>query len=168
MFNYINQFYLRNVNMDLAREYCQFKGVYGIFIGENCVYVGRTNRNFPERWIQHKVGMYKKSEKKYELLAEIDKMGYVIAAIPLILFDSCDKETKEEIDAAEVSMIRKYKPILNSVYEKMGDEERELIDISTLVAEDVLRARCRIETIGEPFVINYNTKADKTYFFDFS
>lgn len=83
-------------------------GIYGILIDNYLVYIGRS-KNIQIRWNQHKKGIEKSPEKKYELLREALQCGHTIH---FVVLEYCDNS---ELKIKERENILKYEcPPLNS------------------------------------------------------
>lgn len=85
------------------------KGIYGIYKNGELVYIGKTVRNFEERWKEHENFIRRKSDKLYvySLFEEGDEVEFKV------LVDMSEGYTEGDISAAENGMIAIYKPVGN-------------------------------------------------------
>lgn len=83
------------------------------------------------RVAEHYVGIKTQSEKKYRILAEIQRKGYSVDFD--VLYDAKSKSYKEitqEIGEKEGEYIRKYRPPLNAQIPKEEDWQKwDMVDI---------------------------------------
>ena len=74
------------------------------------------------RIAEHYVGIRQESEKKYRILAELQRKGHTVCFDVLYYAQKTKKaEIEEEIGEKEGKYIRKYQPILNTQIPKEDD-----------------------------------------------
>lgn len=91
-------------------------GVYGIYFNKKLVYIGKTSRNFYQRFSEHKSNMKYQGGKLYEEMRKFkDKnVNNKINCIPLISFDcEFDNISDRDLSCMEYALITYLKPRLN-------------------------------------------------------
>lgn len=83
-------------------------GIYGIFIENQLVYIGKTKNSFLTRYSTHKSNIKIKKRKLYNKMYEALKANKEVYLLPLRF---CSQE--DNINQIEKNYIEKYKPILN-------------------------------------------------------
>lgn len=88
------------------------KNHYGIYFNKKLVYIGKTSRNFYQRFSEHKSNMKYQGGKLYEEMRKFkDKsVNNKINCIPLISFDC---EFDNNLSCMEYALITYLKPRLN-------------------------------------------------------
>ena len=98
-------------------------GIYGIYVDDNLVYIGKTTQTFEKRFLQHKRLMDFPDDSEtqydmyYELAAERAK-GSCIQLRPLIIaeyvpYDSLYTLTNRDLESMELALIWCYRPRYN-------------------------------------------------------
>ena len=88
------------------------KGVYGIYIEGKLVYIGKTSRDFRERWMEHV--NYAKNPQ-----LESSQQNYLYAAmrkgkdVKMEILAEVDNFSNAEIECVECALIHSYKPQYN-------------------------------------------------------
>ena len=119
----------------LAPKY-EHAGIYCIKVDDSIVYIGKST-NMLVRVAQHYVGIKRGTEKKYRILAELQRKGHSINFDVLYYASSCGYEEKQsEIGIMEGEFIRKHRPILNTQIPKADDWRKW--DINEVDAREVL------------------------------
>lgn len=90
-------------------------GIYGVFIDNKLVYIGKTNRDFKTRFNEHKAALENQDNEQYLYKYLLQQDG-VISFKPLIKIE--DIKAKEEItnrdlEAMELGLITLYQPYCN-------------------------------------------------------
>lgn len=95
-------------------------GVYGIYVENILVYIGKTNTNFWTRFLQHKSMMNQEVHETkgnlYKLLKAAKQNGKVITLRPIIIAEDLNVRGKvkdRDIDAMELALITLYQPQCN-------------------------------------------------------
>lgn len=120
----------------LAPKY-EHPGIYCIKLNRQIVYIGKSE-NMLRRIASHYVGIKEGSEKKYRILAEIQRKGTPVEFD--VLYDAMGKkyaQIREEIGRKEGELIRQYRPVLNTQIPK--EEDWRKWEMNTVDASEVLR-----------------------------
>ena len=98
-------------------------GIYGIYIEDELVYIGKTTQNFQKRFYQHKhlIDFPDDSETQYDMyyeLAVARAQGRNIQLRPLIIaeyipYDSLYDLTNRDLESMEMALIWCYRPRYN-------------------------------------------------------
>lgn len=83
-------------------------GLYGIYIDDELVYIGKTSNSFLSRYSVHKSNLKIKKRKMYSIMYQALEDGKEVYLSPLII---CDNVIK--LNELEKSYIEKYQPRLN-------------------------------------------------------
>ena len=98
-----------------------YPGIYAISVDAHIVYIGKS-MNMLKRVAEHYVGIKKRSEHKYQVLADTQQCGHRIGFDVLYYASSQNsKDIFEEIGEMEGEFIRKYRPALNYQIPKESD-----------------------------------------------
>ena len=103
--NYVDNKYAMLQRKGLSPKY-EHPGIYCIKVDGETVYIGKSE-NMLRRVAEHCVGITTGSEKKYRILAEVQRKGHPIAFD--VLYDAKGKryaEIEEEIGRKEGELIR--------------------------------------------------------------
>ena len=121
----------------LADKY-EHAGIYCIKIDETVVYIGKSY-NMLKRVAQHYVAIKTQAEKKYRILAEVQRKGHAINFDVLYYAKTKGYSAiMAEIGEKEGEYIRKYTPILNTQIPKEDDWHR--FDVNTINAREILKS----------------------------
>lgn len=96
------------------------------------------------RVAEHYVGIKKETEKKYRILAEVQRKGHPVEFD--VLYDAKGKryvEIEEEIGRKEGELIRQYLPVLNTQIPKA--ENWRKWDVNTVDAKKILQEMIEIK-----------------------
>ena len=129
--SYSNNVYHMLRRRGLAEKY-EHAGIYCIKIGEQIVYIGKSE-NMLRRVSAHYVGIKCGSELKYRILQEASRKGKDIGFDVLYYAKSDDIEN--EIGEMEGKFIREYRPILNTQIPKEGNWhtwDTEMLDVKNI------------------------------------
>ena len=98
-------------------------GIYGIYIEDELVYIGKTAQSFKGRFSSHKhlVEHPEKSETQKDMycgLAEAKKKGLSVKMVPLFIAEvtpyvSKFKLTERDLESMEFALIHTYRPRYN-------------------------------------------------------
>lgn len=92
-------------------------GIYGIYVEEQLVYIGKTTVNFRTRFLQHKRNVLDGEKGKlYSYLRKCHEAGKQIIMKPLIAVEELKVDrgvTPRDIKAMELALITLYQPICN-------------------------------------------------------
>lgn len=93
-------------------------GVYGIYVNDKLVYIGRTLSSFKNRFKSHKSNLNNSDEFMYKKLKEYKEAGKIITLKPLIAVELLNVEhkktfTKNDINCMELALITMHKPFFN-------------------------------------------------------
>ena len=119
----------------LAPKY-EHPGIYCIKVEGQILYIGKSE-NMLQRVAEHYVGIRIGSEKKYRLLAEIQRNGHPIEFD--VLYYAQKKRAsaiREEIGSKEGEYIRQFRPVLNTQIPKVEDWRKW--DTNTVDAAEVI------------------------------
>ena len=119
----------------LAPKY-EHPGIYCIKVEGQLLYIGKSE-NMLQRVAEHYVGIRIGSEKKYRLLAEIQRNGHPIEFD--VLYYAQKKRAsaiREEIGNKEGEYIRQFRPVLNTQIPKAEDWRKW--DTNTVDAAEVI------------------------------
>ena len=93
------------------------RGIYGIYLNGNLIYIGKTDVGFETRYHQHKKAIEEGSESQYLYKYLKDKVGRnEIELVPIINvkdLNTKDRITDRDIKSMELALIHLYKPICN-------------------------------------------------------
>lgn len=133
--------YVDNVCAMLRRkglsEKYECAGIYCIKLNEQIVYIGKS-RNMLLRIAEHYVGIRQESEKKYRILAELQRKGHTVCFDVLYYAQKTKKaEIEEEIGEKEGVFIRKHRPPLNTQIPKANDWHK--FDTNHVDAKELLQ-----------------------------
>lgn len=133
--------YVENVREMLRRKgfapKYEHPGIYCIKLGNKIVYIGKST-NMLDRVAQHYVGIKTCSERKYRILAEVQRKGQTIGFDVLYYAKSKRRDDiRKEIGEKEGEMIREYRPILNTQIPK--SQNWHTWDVSSVDAREVLK-----------------------------
>ena len=133
--------YVDNVCAMLRRkglsEKYECAGIYCIKLNEQIVYIGKS-RNMLLRIAEHYVGIKQESEKKYRILAELQRKGHTVCFDVLYYAQKTKKaEVEEEIGEKEGVFIRKHRPPLNTQIPKANDWHK--FDTNHVDAKELLQ-----------------------------
>lgn len=105
-------------------------GIYCIKVNGKIAYIGKSH-NMQRRVAEHYVGIKTQSEKKYRILAEMQRKGYSIDFDVLYNAKSTRHgEITQEIGEKEGEYIRKYHPPLNTQIPKEEDwQKQDMVEI---------------------------------------
>lgn len=117
-------------------EKYEHPGIYSISIDDQLVYIGKSN-NMLRRLAQHYVGIKRRTERKYRIMADAQKQGHRISFDVLYYAQKRYRSgVEEEIGEKEAEYIRQYHPALNYQIPKAEDwrkfEVNELAHTITL------------------------------------
>lgn len=134
--------YVDNVCAMLRRkglsEKYECAGIYCIKLNEQIVYIGKS-RNMLLRIAEHYVGIKQESEKKYRILAELQRKGHTVCFDVLYYAQKTKKaEIEEEIGEKEGVFIRKHRPPLNTQIPKANDWHK--FDTNHVDAKELLQS----------------------------
>ena len=135
----LNQ-YEQNVYNMLCRKGLRPKyessGIYCIKMNGQIVYIGKAH-NMLERISQHYVGIKKESERKYRILAEVQRKGKAIE-FDVLYYAKKSKywDIDEEIGQKEGELIRENRPVLNTQIPK--EENWRKYDVKWIDEEAIL------------------------------
>lgn len=134
--------YVDNVCAMLRRkglsEKYECAGIYCIKLNEQIVYIGKS-RNMLLRIAEHYVGIRQESEKKYRILAELQRKGHTVCFDVLYYAQKTKKaEIEEEIGEKEGVFIRKHRPPLNTQIPKANDWHK--FDTNHVDAKELLQS----------------------------
>lgn len=134
--------YVDNVCAMLRRkglsEKYECAGIYCIKLNEQIVYIGKS-RNMLLRIAEHYVGIKQESEKKYRILAELQRKGHTVCFDVLYYAQKTKKaEVEEEIGEKEGVFIRKHRPPLNTQIPKANDWHK--FDTNHVDAKELLQS----------------------------
>lgn len=134
--------YVDNVCAMLRRkglsEKYECAGIYCIKLNEQIVYIGKS-RNMLLRIAEHYVGIKQESEKKYRILAELQRKGHTVCFDVLYYAQKTKKaEVEEEIGEKEGVFIRKHRPPLNTQIPKEDDWHK--FDTNHVDAKELLQS----------------------------
>lgn len=98
-------------------------GIYGLYVDNELVYIGKTTQSFQKRFLQHKHNMDypEDSETQYDMyyeLAVARAKGSCIQLRPLIIaeyipYDSLYELTNRDLESMEFALIWNYRPRYN-------------------------------------------------------
>lgn len=133
--------YVENVREMLRRKgfapKYEHPGIYCIKLGNKIVYIGKST-NMLDRVAQHYVGIKTCSERKYRILAEVQRKGQTIGFDVLYYAKSKRRDDiRKEIGEKEGEMIREYRPILNTQIPK--SQNWHTWDVTSVDAREVLK-----------------------------
>ena len=112
-------------------------GIYCIKIDDTIVYIGKSS-NMLKRVAQHYVGIKKQAERKYRILAEVQRKGHEINFD--VLYSSKERgytAVTQEIGIKEGEYIRQFNPLLNTQIPKEDDWHKW--DVNAIDAREVLK-----------------------------
>lgn len=94
-------------------------GIYGIYVNNKLVYIGRTITSFKQRFNSHKANLNNSDEFMYRKLREYKEAGNKITMKPLIAVELLNVEhkktfTKNDINCMELALITMYQPFFNT------------------------------------------------------
>lgn len=101
-----------------VKEELRKSGIYGIYVNETIVYIGKTETSFQKRFTQHKHNTLSIDSPMplYSYLRQQISQGHSIHLKPLITIEDLQidgKLTSRDIKAMELALIDLYKPICN-------------------------------------------------------
>lgn len=101
-----------------VKEELRKSGIYGIYVNETIVYIGKTETSFQTRFTQHKHNTLSIDSPMplYSYLRQQISQGHSIHLKPLITIEDLQidgKLTSRDIKAMELALIDLYKPICN-------------------------------------------------------
>ena len=99
-------------------------GIYGIYVNNKLVYIGKTTQNFAKRFYQHKYYVdnpTKATGVKYHMYCELARArseGASVEMIPIVivedlLYDSKLKINNRDIESMELALITFHRPRYN-------------------------------------------------------
>ena len=91
-------------------------GIYGIYIDEELVYIGKTTTSFKTRFNSHKSNLFTSDTYLYRTLRVAKSLGATIELVPLIVVENLkiDKPLKNrDINMMELALIELYQPKCN-------------------------------------------------------
>lgn len=95
-------------------------GIYGIYIDNILIYIGKTNKNFGTRFGQHKQFMnsrnFEDKTELYKILQSAKESNRTIMLKPLIIVENLKTDfniTVRDLEAMELALITLYKPQCN-------------------------------------------------------
>ena len=92
-------------------------GIYGIYVGDKLIYIGKTTVNFRTRFLQHKNSVLRGEDSKlYNYLRKCHESGMQITMKPLIAIEELKVDngvSPRDIKAMELALITLYQPICN-------------------------------------------------------
>lgn len=91
-------------------------GIYGIYIDEKVVYIGKTTTSFSIRFSQHKSNLKTSDKYLYRGLRKAKKYGAKVTLRPLIILEELkvNKDiTDRDINMMELALIQLYQPKYN-------------------------------------------------------
>ena len=98
-------------------------GIYGIYVNDELVYIGKTTQSFQKRFYQHKhlIDFPDDSETQYDMyyeLAVARAQGRTVQLRPLIIaeyvpYDSLYSITNRDLESMEFALIYCYRPRYN-------------------------------------------------------
>lgn len=124
----------------LSEKY-ECPGIYSISLDDTIMYIGKSE-NMLERVAQHYVGIQTESERKYRILAEAQRAGYIVRFDVVYYAHEYDYEAMvEEIGQKEGAYIRLYMPPLNYQIPKEEDWRKFTVNkrAQTITFQDILR-----------------------------
>lgn len=96
------------------------RGIYGIYIDDKLIYIGKTNKSFKERFQQHKYNMNDTTNLTYlyRLLRSAKQLNKNIQLKPIIIVEDLIikdniKITERDIKMMELALITLYQPEAN-------------------------------------------------------
>ena len=118
------------------KEKYNHAGIYCIKLDDRIVYIGKSY-NMLQRISQHYVGIKTGSERKYRIIAEVQRKGHVVTFDILYYAKSTSHSLlEEELGEKEGEYIRFYKPILN--YQIPKEEDWRKWDTNKKKTQDIL------------------------------
>lgn len=136
MKSYVDNVYAWLSRKGLAGKY-EHAGIYCIKLNDAIVYIGKST-NMLRRVAQHYVGVKKKTEQKYQLLAQMQQEGYPIDFDVLYYASSTrHADTVNEIGYMEGVFLRKYRPVLNTQIPK--EEDWHKYEVKKIATAEELR-----------------------------
>ena len=112
-------------------------GIYCIRLDNQMIYIGKST-NMLHRIASHYVGVKEESEKKYRLLAQMQREGHTIGFDVLYYAGSTGHDDiNDEIGHMEGVYIRQYRPTLNTQIPK--EEDWRKFEIKQIATENELR-----------------------------
>lgn len=91
-------------------------GIYGIYIDEKLVYIGKTTTNFQIRFNQHKSNLNNSDKYLYRGLRKAKTYGAKISLRPLIIVEELKVNkpiVERDIEMMELALIQLYQPKYN-------------------------------------------------------
>lgn len=93
-------------------------GIYGIYIDDDLVYIGKTSRDFKTRFNEHKRNIDLQKNFMYKELNKYRELGHQIYAKPLIIIENLNVKNKKsfsniELECMELALISYLKPKYN-------------------------------------------------------
>lgn len=89
-------------------------GIYGIWIDNELVYIGKTICSFWTRFQQHKSGVKNQGGDLYLGIKAAKKLGKIVEAKPILSFDLETKEYSDrDLSCMEYALIKVLKPKYN-------------------------------------------------------
>lgn len=95
-------------------------GIYGIYIDDKLIYIGKTNKSFKERFQQHKYNMNDTTNLTYlyRLLRSAKQLNKNICLKPIIIVENLKikdniKITERDVKMMELALITIYQPEAN-------------------------------------------------------
>lgn len=134
--NYVDNMYAWLTRKGLAGKY-EHAGIYCIKLDNRIVYIGKST-NMLKRIAQHYVGIKQETERKYQLLAQMQSEGHPIGFDVLYYASSTGySDAIEEIGYMEGVYLRQYRPELNTQIPKEGDWHK--FEVKQVATENELR-----------------------------
>lgn len=94
----------------------EMSGIYGIYIEDKLVYIGKTMRNFKERFLEHQQQINSSNAYLYRTLRAAKQMDLNIKLTPLIIIEELKVNkalTNRDINMMELALIQLYQPKCN-------------------------------------------------------
>lgn len=134
--NYVDNMYAWLTRKGLAAKY-EHAGIYCIKLDNTIVYIGKST-NMLRRIAQHYVGIKQETERKYQLLAQMQREGHSIGFDVLYYASSTYySDTIEEIGYMEGVYLRQCRPKLNTQIPKAEDWRK--FEMKQIATADELR-----------------------------
>lgn len=140
MKSYVDNVYAWLSRKGLAGKY-EHAGIYCIKLNDAIVYIGKST-NMLRRIAQHYVGIKQETERKYQLLAQMQREGHSIGFDVLYYASSTYySDTIEEIGYMEGAYLRQYRPDLNAQIPK--EEDWRKFEMKQIATADELRKQLK-------------------------
>lgn len=95
------------------------RGIYGIYIDDNLIYIGKTNASFQKRFQQHQYNLanpqrWGTQQELYSTLQSAKSLGRQVKLIPLVSLEdikylSVNELSNRDIECMELAMITYFK-----------------------------------------------------------